>query len=236
MSAEQPTSTAPPAAAPVPVPETVPETAPEAAPEVAASSEAAPAPTTSTPPPQAEAKAVTTEEEAKTAEAKPETETQAQPQPQPPAEETPKETSKEISKETSKAPKPDEPTKVTPIQDLWATAKAHEHPEIWGVTLADPSTHIPSQIVLQKYLNANDGDLVKARDQLTKTLDWRKKTQPLELIKQTFSKDKFGGLGYVTVHHTPEEGDEKDKAKEIFTWNVYGNVKAIDVTFGDLNE
>ncbi|KAI1749801.1 CRAL-TRIO domain-containing protein [Xylaria castorea] len=136
------------------------------------------------------------------------------------------------AEETTKTPLPDEPT--TPLQDLWATAKTHEHPEIWGVTLVDPSTHVPSQIVLQKYLNANDGDLIKARDQLTKTLDWRKKTQPLELIKQTFSKEKFGGLGYVTVHAT--EGDEKEKAREIFTWNVYGNVKSIDVTFGDLQE
>lgn len=121
-----------------------------------------------------------------------------------------------------------------PLQELWATAEAHEHPEIWGVTLADPSTHVPSQIVLQKYLNANDGDIANARDQLTKTLDWRKRMRPLELIQQSFSKEKFGGLGYVTVHST--EGGEEDTAKEIFTWNVYGNVKSIDVTFGDLDE
>lgn len=112
------------------------------------------------------------------------------------------------------------------------------------MTLADPSTHIPSQIVLQKYLNANDGDVVKAKDQLTKTLDWRQKTQPLELIKQTFSNEKFGGLGYVTVHSAEakaaeereEEEEGQDRAKEVFTWNVYGNVKSIDVTFGDLEE
>ncbi|KAI0536810.1 CRAL-TRIO domain-containing protein [Xylaria digitata] len=138
----------------------------------------------------------------------------------------------EAAEETSK-PQPDEPT-ITPLQELWAAAKAHEHPEIWGVTLADPSAHVPSQIVLQKYLNANDGDIVKAKDQLTKTLDWRKKTQPLKLIEQTFSKEKFGGLGYVTTYSA--EGDEKDKAREIFTWNVYGNVKSIDVTFGSLDE
>ncbi|KAI3319269.1 CRAL-TRIO domain-containing protein [Xylariaceae sp. AK1471] len=130
--------------------------------------------------------------------------------------------------ETAKAPLPDEPT--TPLQELWLTAKAHSHPEIWGVTLADPSTHIPSQIVLQKYLNANDGDVVKSRDQLTKTLDWRKKMQPLELIKQTYSKEKFGSLGYVTVH------SKDGVTKEIFTWNIYGNVKSIDTTFGDLDE
>jgi hypothetical protein len=98
------------------------------------------------------------------------------------------------------------------------------------VTLSDPATHVPSQIVLQKYLNANDGDVVKARDQLTKTLDWRQKMQPLELIKQTFSKEKFGSLGYVTTH-------SKDGGpKEIFTWNIYGNVESIDITFGDLDE
>ncbi|KAI0102707.1 CRAL-TRIO domain-containing protein [Nemania sp. FL0031] len=138
------------------------------------------------------------------------------------------------TQETSKTSLPDEP--IVSLQELWATAKAHEHPEIWGVTLADPATHVPSQIVLQKYLNANDGDVAKARDQLTKTLDWRKKTQPLELIKQTFSQEKFGGLGYVTVHSADKEGDEKETAKEIFTWNVYGNVKSIDVTFGNLEE
>ncbi|KAJ8113879.1 hypothetical protein ONZ43_g5045 [Nemania bipapillata] len=147
----------------------------------------------------------------------------------------PAETQVKAQEETSKTPLPDEP--VVSLQELWAIAKAHEHPEIWGVTLADPSTHVPSQIVLQKYLNANDGDVAKARDQLTKTLDWRKKTQPLELIKQTFSKDKFGGLGYVTVYSADaKDGDEKDKPREIFTWNVYGNVKSIDVTFGQLEE
>ncbi|KAI0160758.1 CRAL-TRIO domain-containing protein [Xylariaceae sp. FL1272] len=132
------------------------------------------------------------------------------------------------AKEVKIASLPEEPT--SSIQELWTCAKAHEHKEIWGVTLADPSTHIPSQIVLQKYLNANDGDLVKSREQLTKTLDWRKKMQPLELVKQKYSKEKFGTLGYVTTH----SGDAA--AREVFTWNIYGNVKSIDTTFGDLDE
>ncbi|KAK5637216.1 hypothetical protein RRF57_012928 [Xylaria bambusicola] len=139
------------------------------------------------------------------------------------------------SQEKAKTPLPDEPT--TPLQELWATTKAHEHNEIWGVTLADPSTHVPSQIVLQKYLNANDGDVVKAKDQLAKTLDWRKEMNPRELVKQAFSKEKFGGLGYVTVHSADEkDGDVKTSTREIFTWNIYGKVKSIDMTFGDLNE
>ncbi|KAI0204406.1 CRAL-TRIO domain-containing protein [Astrocystis sublimbata] len=168
--------------------------------------EAAPMPTTSTPAPPPEPKTLVDAES-----------------PAPGKAETEETTEAEAS-ETSK----------TPLQNLWACAKAHDHKEIWGVTLADPSSHIPSQIIFQKYLNANDGDLVRAKDQLTKTLDWRKETQPLELVKKTYSKDKFGGLGYVTVH--AEEGDSKEKPREIFTWNVYGNVKSIDVTFGDLKE
>ncbi|KAK7748291.1 Non-classical phosphatidylinositol transfer protein (PITP) [Diatrype stigma] len=135
--------------------------------------------------------------------------------------------------EDKPAPKPDEPT--TPIQELWAAAKAHSHPEIWGVTLEDPAAHVPSQIVFQKYLNANDGDVVKAKDQLTKTLDWRAKTKPLDLVKQTFSKTKFEGLGYVTTYGSSEENTDPE-AKEIFTWNIYGGVKNIDETFGKLEE
>ncbi|KAI1074882.1 CRAL/TRIO domain-containing protein [Whalleya microplaca] len=134
------------------------------------------------------------------------------------------------------APKPDEPT--TPIQELWATARDASHPEVWGVTLADPATHVPSQIVLQKYLNANDGDVVKARDQLTKTLEWRAKTKPLELVKKSYSKAKFDGLGYVTRYfaESEEKAIEDPATKEVFTWNIYGGVKSIEETFGDLNE
>ncbi|RYP93241.1 hypothetical protein DL770_000616 [Monosporascus sp. CRB-9-2] len=136
--------------------------------------------------------------------------------------------------EDNPAPKPDEPT--TPLQELWAVAKAHSHPEIWGVVLEDPASHVPSQIVFQKYLNANDGDVVKARDQLTKTLDWRAKTRPLDLIKQSFSKAKFEGLGYVTSYSSGQSKEAEPGSKEVFTWNIYGGVKNIDETFGKLEE
>lgn len=123
----------------------------------------------------------------------------------------------------------------TPLAQLWATAKAMDHPEIWGVTLADPKTHIPTQIVLQKYLNANDGDLAKAKDQLTKTLEWRAKTKPLDLVKKHFPKSKFEGLGFVTTYlNDKTEADPSPESKEVFTWNIYGGVKSIDETFGNL--
>ena len=38
------------------------------------------------------------------------------------------------------------------------------HSEIWGVRLSSPETHVPTQIVLTKYLNANDGDVANRTD------------------------------------------------------------------------
>lgn len=121
---------------------------------------------------------------------------------------------------------------ASPITQLWKLVQDSDHPEIWGVTLANPDTHIPSQVVFQKYLNANDGDVELAKAQLTKTLEWRKKAKPLELIGKTFSRAKYEGLGYVTTYGTGE-GPE---GREIFTWNIYGGVKSIPETFGNVEE
>jgi hypothetical protein len=122
----------------------------------------------------------------------------------------------------------------TPIQELWSTALSNGHPEIWAVTLADPETHVPTQIILQKYLNANDGDLTKAKDQLVKTLQWRAKMKPLELVNKQFDSRKFAGLGFVTTYGSVEASGPEQK--EVFTWNIYGSVKNINETFGNLAE
>lgn len=132
-----------------------------------------------------------------------------------------------------KDPKTDDPA-ATPIQQLWQLAKSHSHGEIWGVQLADPEHHIPSQIVLQKFLNAYDGDLVKAKETLTNTLNWRQTTKPLDLLSKAHAKGKFDGLGYVTSYGTAAPGEAD--GKEVFTWNIYGGVKDIATTFGDLSE
>ncbi|KAK3690163.1 CRAL-TRIO domain-containing protein [Podospora appendiculata] len=129
---------------------------------------------------------------------------------------------------------PEAAPEPTPIAQLWSAAKAAGHPEIWGVELADPATHIPSQIVFQKYLNANDGDLPKAIDQLTKTLEWRAKTKPLEVVNRAHDKAKFEGLGFITTYADLASADPD--AKEIFTWNIYGATKSIDKTFESLDE
>ncbi|KIV90990.1 hypothetical protein PV10_05584 [Exophiala mesophila] len=138
--------------------------------------------------------------------------------------------------EEPKAESPEEETSAaaTPIEQLWSLAQSKGHPEIWGVTLADPSSHVPTQVILQKYLNANDGDLVKAKDQLSKTLEWRAKMKPLDLIGKKFNRTKFAGLGYVTVFGETEATDPE--VREVFTWNIYGSVKDVNETFGNLAE
>jgi phosphatidylinositol transfer protein SFH5 len=143
--------------------------------------------------------------------------------------------------DTAKAKVADSTAEITdsrpppePIQQLWLIAKVHEHKEIWGVTLADPETHVPSQIVFQKFLNAYDGDLDKSKDTLSKTLDWRKSTKPLELLSKAHAKAKFDGLGYVTTYGTATP--DSPEGKEVFTWNIYGCVKDINETFGDTSE
>lgn len=141
-----------------------------------------------------------------------------------------------LKQEAEQELKDDKPAPpLDPIAQLWDASKASSHPEIWGVTLADPDTHVPTRIVLQKYLNANDGDVTKAKDQLAKTLEWRAKMKPLDLLKKAYNKGKFGSLGYVTTY-VADDAAADPESKEVFTWNVYGAVKSIDETFGNLDE
>jgi len=45
--------------------------------------------------------------------------------------------------------------------------------------------------------------------------------KPLELAKAKYSKEKFNGLGYVTVYETKAQKPAADpESKEIFTWCV----------------
>ncbi|KAK7432833.1 Phosphatidylinositol transfer protein sfh5 [Neonectria magnoliae] len=103
------------------------------------------------------------------------------------------------------------------------------HSEMWGVQLSDID-HVPTKVVLQKYLRANNNDVAAAEKQLTSALEWRKKVQPASLVTKTFDKKKFNDLGFVTVHKA-EDGKET-----IITWNIYGAVKDNKATFGNVTE
>jgi len=124
-----------------------------------------------------------------------------------------------------------------PLQQLWEVVQAQQHREMWGVDLEDPAAHIPSQVVLQKFLNANDGDLDKSKAQLLAALEWRAQKNPLQLVKKVFSKTKFEGLGFVTTYTAAGNSNaDQPEDLEVFTWNIYGGVKNMDETFGDLQE
>ncbi len=124
---------------------------------------------------------------------------------------------------------------TTPLQqllaDLPSIIKQAEHGEIWGVKLGDGS-HVPTTIVLEKFLRANTRDVTKAKAQLIEALKWRKKIDPAKLLNEVeFDKSKFGDLGYVTVYPQTDS-----HAKEIVTWNIYGAVKDNKATFGNVEE
>ncbi|KAH7323921.1 putative phosphatidylinositol transfer protein sfh5 [Rhexocercosporidium sp. MPI-PUGE-AT-0058] len=117
------------------------------------------------------------------------------------------------------------------LTELPAIIKEAEHGEIWGVTLKDAS-HVPTTIVLEKFLRANTKDVAKAKAQLIEALKWRKKMDPAKLLTDVeFDKSKFGDLGYVTVYPKTDA-----HATEIVTWNIYGAVKDNKATFGNVEE
>ncbi|KAL3478450.1 CRAL-TRIO domain-containing protein [Aspergillus californicus] len=107
------------------------------------------------------------------------------------------------------------------------------HNEMWGVPLKHDAADVPTLNVLIKFLRANEGNAKLAEEQLTKALAWRKELDPLALVdasKNSYDAAKFGGMGYLTTY------EREGKADLIVTWNIYGAVKNIDETFGDLTE
>ncbi|QGA16659.1 hypothetical protein EYB26_004326 [Talaromyces marneffei] len=140
-------------------------------------------------------------------------------------------------KKTEEPQAPAQPEYLTKIpglskffEGLPEILKKTGHTEMWGVPLKD-SNDIPTVNVLIKFLRANEGNVKLAEQQLTKALEWRKEINPIEIANNAkFSAKKFEGLGYITSYVDPSYGET------IFTWNIYGGVKDLHGTFGDLNE
>lgn len=109
--------------------------------------------------------------------------------------------------------------------------KSTEYSEMWGVSLQQDSSHAPTINVLIKYLRANEGNVKLAETQLTDSLKWRKSMNPIELAeKGSYSASKFAGMGYLT-NYKDSNGKET-----VVTWNIYGGVKDLGETFGDMDE
>jgi hypothetical protein len=106
------------------------------------------------------------------------------------------------------------------------------HDEVYGIQLS-PASPFQTKLILQKFLRANKNDLAKAKQQLLETLKWRKEFDPIKAASETFSQEKFGGLGYIIeIEGMPGSLNEKD----VVTFNIYGAVKDNKKTFGDVNE
>jgi hypothetical protein len=106
-----------------------------------------------------------------------------------------------------------------------------DHYEIYGVTLV-PEGNFHTKLILQKFLRANANDIEKAKEQLSRTLKWRKEFQPLKVKEEVFPQKKFGGLGYITkIEGVPGSENKVD----VCTFNIYGAVKENKETFGDLD-
>ena len=103
------------------------------------------------------------------------------------------------------------------------------HDEMWGVPLKD-SADVPTVNVLIKFLRANEGNAKLAEEQLTKALQWRKQTRPTALVEGRYSAKKFGGLGYLSTYK------DADGKETVITWNIYGGVKDLGTTFGNVDE
>ncbi|KAF5489717.1 Phosphatidylinositol transfer protein sfh5 [Colletotrichum siamense] len=208
--------------------------APAAAPAAAADAPVAAAAGASAPAADAAAAAPTAPAAAAAPEAQQQKTEDAAPAPAAQATETkPEEKKEEKPAAAAAAEKPAEEKKTSLaslFEKLPGILEAAKHKEMWGVQLSD-NTHVPTTVVLQKFLRANDDDVAKAADQLQKALEWRRDTNPGKLLDDvSFDKKKFDELGYVTTHKDTE-------GKEIIiTWNIYGAVKDKQATFGNVDE
>ncbi|TKA54246.1 hypothetical protein B0A55_12782 [Friedmanniomyces simplex] len=88
--------------------------------------------------------------------------------------------------------------------------------ELQAVEEGKPRAHT-TLTILSKFLRANADDPLKAKEQLSEALKWRKTYRPLDALKEIFSTEKFGKLGC-----------------DIVTFNVYAAAaKDPKKTFGD---
>lgn len=147
------------------------------------------------------------------------------------------ETTKDAVEEPQQPEAPVQPEYLTKVpglekffEELPSILQKTGHSEMWGVPLKD-SKDIPTVNVLIKFLRANEGNVQLAVNQLTKALEWRKEINPIEIVENAkFSAKKFEGMGYITSYLDPTYGET------VFTWNIYGGVKDLHSTFGDLDE
>ncbi|KAB5547010.1 hypothetical protein GE09DRAFT_1190868 [Coniochaeta sp. 2T2.1] len=92
------------------------------------------------------------------------------------------------------------------------------HHEMWGIPLVDDNIkHLPTRLVLAKYLQASNNDTEEAIKRLRSTMIWRKQTKPRELMTKVYSHETFAGLGFVHNH-------EDDEGRVVAAYTLFGEV------------
>ncbi|KAI9769944.1 MAG: Non-classical phosphatidylinositol transfer protein (PITP) [Geoglossum simile] len=108
--------------------------------------------------------------------------------------------------------------------------------EIWGFQMrhieTDPKRSFQCRNILQKFLRANANNVDRASHQLIQTLKWRSEFEATHTVVETFDRNKFEGVGYVTTIDDPH----KDENKVVITWNIYGSVRDNAATFGGVED
>jgi hypothetical protein len=118
------------------------------------------------------------------------------------------------------------------LKELPALIESTGHNEVYGIQL-DPAGPFHTKLILQKFLRANANDVEKAKEQLKGTLTWRKEFKPQDAVRETFPKDRFGGLGYIILLEGVPGSENKT---DVCTFNIYGAVKNNQQTFGNIDE
>lgn len=118
------------------------------------------------------------------------------------------------------------------VADLETVTTEADYDEIYGYQL-DPNGAFYDAAVLRtialKFLKANDWDYNLAKTQLTSTLKWRKKFNPLSAGFREEHDKKFDVISYITWY------PENPANEKVVTFNVYGNVTDPAFIFGDLD-
>lgn len=94
-----------------------------------------------------------------------------------------------------------------------------QYDELFGYQLTPTGEYYNKDVadaLLFKFLKANDFELDDAREQLLKTLIWRKNFNPLSAAFNEVHDTKFDAIGILTNY---ADNDENTK---IITWNLYG--------------
>jgi hypothetical protein len=106
-----------------------------------------------------------------------------------------------------------------------------QYSELYGYDLTairSDQANVIRERLLRKFLQANDYDVEEAKSQLVKTLQWRKKFNPLSAAFKETHKSDFEKLGIVT-------NVKNDGHNLVTTWNLYGAIENRQQLFADLD-